>query len=200
MLDLHFPRHDPLHKIFNRNNVKISYGCMPNIQASINSHNNKILEEKVPLAHGECNCRTNHAECPLPGECTTPNILYEAKIVSNLPNYEGKVYKGISDPPFKIRFGNHKKSFNKTKYKTDSALSKEVWRIKNQGGTFDITWRIVKQFPSFNPASGKCALCLNEKLEILQHKGPNLLNKRSEIVSTCRHRLKYMLSSISDVT
>ncbi len=31
LLDIHFPRHDPLHKIFNRNTVKVSYGCMPNM-------------------------------------------------------------------------------------------------------------------------------------------------------------------------
>ena len=46
LLDIHFPRHNPLHKIFNRSNVKVSYGCMPNIQAGINSHNKKSYKKK----------------------------------------------------------------------------------------------------------------------------------------------------------
>ena len=199
LLDVHFPRHDPLHKIFNRWNVKVSYGCMPNIQAGINSHNKKILEEKEPLATGECNCRDPN-ECPLPEKCTTPNILYEATISSNLAGYVDKAYKGISKPIFKTRFGNHKKSFNDVKYKTDSSLSKEVWKIKELGGRYNISWRALGQYPDYNPVNGRCALCLSEKLEILQHTGPPLLNTRSEIVSTCRHRSKYMLSSVSDVT
>ena len=198
LIDFHFPAHNPLHKILNRNTVKVSYGCMPNINASINSHNKKIIEDKEPLSPGDCNCR-NPKEFPLPGVCTTPNLLYEGDISSDLPNYQNRKYKGITEPPFKIRIGNHKQSFNKIKYKGNTALSKEVWDIKRKGGTYSIKWRALKQHPAYNPRTGKCPLCLSEKLEILEHKHPNLLNKRSEIVSTCPHRHKYMLSSISDV-
>ena len=199
LLDVHFPRHDPLHKIFNRNNVKVSYGCMPNMKAYIGSHNKKILECQEPLSSGECNCR-NPDECPLPNQCTMPNILYEATIDSDLAGYEEKAYKGISKPPFKERFGNHKKSFNNVGYKTDTELSKEVWKIKEQGGNYRISWRALGQFQDFNPANGKCGLCMSEKLAILEHSGPPLINSRSEIIATCRHRRKYMLSSLSDVT
>ena len=196
LLDLHFPAHDPLHKIFNRQTVKVSYGCMPSVQASINTHNKKILEETKPLAPGNCNCQ-NPDECPMPGECTTPNILYEATITTDLPNYGEKIYKGISEPPFKNRYGNHKKSFSHQKYKSETCLSTEIWRIKNLGGTPIITWRPVKQYPGFNPTTGRCALCLNEKLAILNHQGPNLINKRDEIVSTCRHRRKFLLAHLT---
>ena len=194
LLDLHFPEHDPLNKIFNRQTVKVSYGCMPNVQTSINAHNKSILEESKPLTRGECNCRTP-AKCPMPGECTTKNILYEATLEANLPNYGTKIYKGISEPSFKERFGNHKQSFNNVKYKTKTSLSTEVWRVKTQGGTPKITWRAIKQHRGFNPATGRCSLCLCEKLEILEHKGPNLINKKDEIVSTCRHRRKFLLTS-----
>ena len=30
-LEKHFPSHNKLHKLFNRNTVKISYSCMPNM-------------------------------------------------------------------------------------------------------------------------------------------------------------------------
>ena len=196
LLDRHFPAHDPLHKIFNRQTVKVSYGCMPSIKASINVHNKKILEETEPLAPGNCNCR-NPDECPMPEVCTTPNILYEATVTANLPNYGEKIYKGISEPPFKDRYGNHKKSFQHSKYKSETCLSTEIWRIKNLGGTPKITWRLIKQYRGFNPTTGRCALCLNEKLEILSHQGPNLINKRDEIVSTCRHRRKFLLAQLA---
>ena len=83
------------------------------------------------------------------------------------------------------------------KYKSETCLSTEIWRIKNLGGTPFITWRPVKQYPGFNPTTGRCALCLNEKLEILNHQGPNLINKRDEIVSTCRHRRKFLLAHLT---
>ena len=195
LIDTHFPAHNPLHKIFNRNTVKVSYGCAPNIKSKISSHNKNILQEQETLDRGACNCQ-NPDECPLPGACTRPNLLYEGAISSDLNGYGEKKYKGISEPPFKGRFGNHKKSFTHRKYSNETSLSKEVWRIKDLGGTYSIKWKPIKQYRTFNPSIGRCALCMSEKLEILQEKGPNLLNKKSEIVSTCRHRLKYMLSSM----
>ena len=38
-------------------------------------------------------------------------------------------------------------------------------------------------------------LILNEKYEIACYKGGNLLNKRTEILGTCKHRNKYKLKS-----
>ena len=45
LLDKHFPRHHKLHKIFNRNTVKVSYSCTKNIKSIINSHNKKVLHQ-----------------------------------------------------------------------------------------------------------------------------------------------------------
>ena len=61
-------------------------------------------------------------------------MLYSAELTSDLRNYGTKVYKGICSTAFKDRHGNHKKAFNKEQYKTDSELSKEVWKIKEKGG------------------------------------------------------------------
>ena len=40
-----------LHQIFNRNNVKVSYSCLPNVSNIIQSHNKKILSNKQPSNH-----------------------------------------------------------------------------------------------------------------------------------------------------
>ena len=40
-------------------------------------------------------------------------------------------------------------------------------------------------------------LCLNEKLEILEDKENNLLNKKSEVRSKCHQHNKYMLETLA---
>ena len=195
LVDKHFPSQHKFHKIFNRNTLKVSYGCMPNLQAIINSHNKKIIDEEKPtISRGTCNCNNNN-ECPLNGECTSTNVLYEAKITSTMANYDTKTYKGITAPSFKMRYGNHIKSFNNIKYQNETEMSKEIWRLKNKRADYEIKWKIIGQHPIYNPVNQRCALCLNEKLEILENKGHSILNKRSEIVSTCRHKMKHMLKS-----
>ena len=166
---------------------------MPNVAASISSHNKNILNEKSALALGGCNCSGDI--CPLDGKCLTGNLLYEAEITADINNYGEKLYKGVTEPEWKKRFGNHKKSFEDKKYSDDTELSKEVWRIKKKRRNFSVKWRILKQHRAYDPVSRRCVLCLKEKLAILEHDGANLLNKRSEIIGTCRHRRKYMLSS-----
>ena len=194
LLDTHFPEHNRLCKIFNRNTVKVSYGCMPNIGAAINAHNKSILEEKQPLERSGCNC-DDPTNCPLRGECLTENVFYEATVTSSIPNYGEKLYFGITEPPFKGRFNNHTKSFRNKKYSTETELSKEIWRIKERNADYEVHWKIRKLCPAYNRTTKKCMLCLNEKKDILYYDGDNLLNKRSEIISTCRHRYKHSLSA-----
>ena len=170
-----------------------SYGCMKNMGSIINSHNKKILKDEPKLQLGGCNCRVKDT-CPLQGHCLSECVLYQASLKSNIQNYGEKVYKGISQHAFKFRYNNHNKAFNNIKYKNDCELSKEVWKIKEMGGNFRVEWKIIKQVRDYNPAIKRCALCLAEKLSILDHEGHNLLNKRSEIISKCRHRNKHMLS------
>ena len=39
----HFPKHRRYYKIFNKNTIKLSYSCMPNMGSIIAKHNNKLL-------------------------------------------------------------------------------------------------------------------------------------------------------------
>ena len=200
LIDKHFPENNKFHKIFNRRTIKVSYGCMPNIGSIISSHNKKVLEDKKPLERGTCNCQRRHRDnCPLNGECLTGNVMYEADISSTEVDYPGNQYVGITEPPFKGRFGNHERDCRDEKYANTTELSKEVWKIKKKGFIPSIKWKIIKQIPAYNPENKRCLLCLGEKIEILEREGPNLLNKRSELVSTCRHKLKFMLNQY-DVT
>ena len=47
----------------------------------------------------------------------------------------------------------------------------------------------------YNEKKWQCTLSLNEKYEIACYNWDNLLNKRTEILGTCRHRNKYELKN-----
>ena len=46
LIDKHFPKGHPLHKVLNRYTVKVSYRTTPNIKKLIAAHNSKILRQK----------------------------------------------------------------------------------------------------------------------------------------------------------
>ena len=79
MLNKHFPPGHKLYKIFNKNTLKLSYSCMPNLKAKIDGHNKKILKTTPPPKTKLCNCLKNE-NCPMRGACLTENILYYARI------------------------------------------------------------------------------------------------------------------------
>ena len=194
LIDKHFPERHKFHKLFNRNNVKVSYSSMPNMKAIINGHNKKVLNVENNQNLRTCNCR-NPELCPVNGSCLTPEVMYEATVNSDLPRYETRTYKGITKRIWKERYKEHRQAFNNITKRTDSMLSEEVWRIKDAGGTPEVTWRILQRSKAYTPQSRRCALCLTEKLAIAEHEGRDILNKRSEIVAKCRHQFKYQLSN-----
>ena len=75
LFDKHFPRTHRLHKIFNRNTIKVSYSCMSNVQELIKKHNNFIQNKKNKKTLS-CNCRDKNG-CPLNANCRTENVIYK---------------------------------------------------------------------------------------------------------------------------
>ena len=75
-LDKCFPKDHILRKIMNRNTIKISFKCMPNIKNEINKHNSKLL--RPPATYEEiapgCNCRDKNEPCPLNASRTGSSI------------------------------------------------------------------------------------------------------------------------------
>ena len=69
LIKKHFPKTNKLHKIFNRNMVKISYSCMSNISSIILGNNKNLLNPTV--SQYGCNCRVRE-ECPLQNQCLMP--------------------------------------------------------------------------------------------------------------------------------
>ena len=121
--DKHFPPINPLHKIFNRNTMKIRYSCMPNVKNVISRHNRKILgRSEATKPATSCNCR-NQDECPLDNKYQAESIVYKA-VVTSLDDGLKKEYIGMTANSFKERYRNHKKSFNLIRYEKETELSK----------------------------------------------------------------------------
>ena len=130
-------------------------------------------------------------------KCLTPKSIYQA-VVTNDKDQEKKRHIGLAETPFKERFRNHKKSFNNKKYHNETELSKYVWSLKNADKTPSVQWSILKTIKS-PLSSHSCLLCLTEKLHIINSfDDANLLNKRSEFISKCRHSNKFTLNSVKD--
>ena len=74
-----------------------------------------------------------------------------------------------------------------------NTLSAHIWKLKDAGTKFEISWSIVEKAPEFNPTTRRCTLCLKEKYHIICKPDGATLNSRSELFSTCRHRLSKLL-------
>ena len=73
----------PLRKIFNRNTLKVSYSCMPNLERKISAHNKSSLVNNSQSHEKSCNCRVKHS-CPLSCDCLTQNVVYQATVESTM--------------------------------------------------------------------------------------------------------------------
>ena len=63
--------------------------------------------------------------------------------------------------------------------------------LKTTNNNSEIAWKIVRRCAPVNRAILRYNLCLNEKLEIATHQARKLPNKRSELVSKCKHFSKF---------
>ena len=181
----HFPAGNKLHKIFNKNTVKVSYSCMKNIDSVIKSHNDRIIKKSKQTENPReraCNCRVKE-DCPLRGECLANAIVYKATITHN---DTVKFYFGLTGGPFKDRYRNHTKSFRHGKYENETELSKYIWGLKRKGVNYELRWDIIKRSNLKKRKSGMCNLCMEEKLIMATNKG-NTINRRSELITKCRH-------------
>ena len=119
LIDKHFPPSSCLHKIFNRNSMKVSYSCMDNCKSIISKHNTRILSSQKSTTQTTsstnsttCNCN-NSNKCPLQKKCLLDCIVYKSEVVTS-----------NSGNTFKKWLYNHNKSFNNVAYRNNTELSK----------------------------------------------------------------------------
>ena len=114
-------------------------------------------------------------------------MVYEAKVPTD-NNF--KLYYGTCEGEFKSRFYNHTKAFQDRGNETE--FSKYIWQLKDESKS----WSIFMYATPYKCGARRCDLCLTEKYVIARADQEHLLNKRTEIISKCRHRNKFLIKCV----
>ena len=177
-----------IHKLFNHNNVKLSYCCMPSMKNVIQKHNSKIMDDPKPTNNKTCSC-LQKSDCSLNQNCLSECLVYNAVVNTSTT----KNYFGTCEKSFKERYNNHTSSFKNRSRQKSTELSNYIWELKENGENYTIDWLIaVKSYPCICEMR-ICDLCLCEKFIIARANSASLLNKRDELFSKYRHTNNFTL-------
>ena len=129
LFSTHFLKNHRYSKIFNKNNMKISYSCIDNLQTIIRKHNRKILRKilktsKTPSTENKCNYRKKN-NCPLKHNCLTSSVVYNANVTTENDTTREN-YIGLTEGTFKQHYTQHKLSFRNRNYSNSTELSKHI--------------------------------------------------------------------------
>ena len=163
---------------------------MPNMKRRVDRHNIQKLASGEEEVVERCNC--THFECPVNGLCGKKNCIYQAIVESSDGATES--YVGSTAQTFKKRYYGHRGSFSNQKYEHDTELSKYIWKLKRDNKTYRVKWKIIDRASPYNPITKRCNLCNKERFYIMYKRNMATLNKRKEVYTVCRHRLKTLLS------
>ena len=136
--------------------------------------------------------------CPLNGNCFDSQVIYKCHVSEN-GNEDGLHYIGLTVNTFKERWNGHKHTFRHESKESATELSKHVWEFQKKDIAPNLSWEIIDHARPYVNGSKKCDLCLTEKFHIINSK-LKLLNKRSELVSKCRHINKYILKNYKGIS
>ena len=194
IVDSCFQRGTPFHKLFNRNNVKISYSCTKNIRAIISSKNNKLLNPKTntDINQRQCNCQPV-SSCPVGGKCLKESLVYSCKVESNLVT---KQYIGVTKNSFKERWNGHNYDARHIQERHRTTLANYVWTLTEQNIPFTQTWSIETHGQMYSPEIGYCNGCSIEKYLIFKYfRTRNLTNCCHELCFKCVYAKRYLLTN-----
>ena len=196
LIDRSFPPTNPLHKLFTRQTVKVSYKCMPSMAQAVSRHNMCILhDDQQNLQQPGCNCRGGPGSCPVQGKCLTDGVVYRAA-VTETGSGNVEFYTGATGNTFKKRWDGHNTDCRYEKNRKNSRYSGHIWKLKDESKSFETEWKLIDRATTFNPITRKCRVCLKEKFYIMYHSAGSTLNKRHEIFNTCRHKNWKLLAKV----
>ena len=168
---------------------------MDNVKRIISRHSFHVLSKKETESNKtKYNCR-DRAKCPLKGNCLAEGIIYQANVTTT-EETNTKQYIGMTANNFKQRYSIHLKSFRNKKYAKETELSKHIWDLKRKNKRFSLTWSVLKRAATYSVGGKRCNLCLEEKPMILKADKKNSLNKRTEIISKCRHKNTFYVKNL----
>ena len=89
---------------------------------------------------------------------------------------------------FKTRHASHKTSMRHEHYANSTEPSKYIWQLSNRQTRYSLSWTILERARPYSNACKRRNLWIAEAYHILHADKDMALNKRSELVSTCRHQ------------
>ena len=145
---------------------------MNNTKQIINNHKKHILNSSKHINDTtdntntkdtkNCSCRQKFT-CPLNGNCLQSSLIYQATITRKDNSTTG-TYIRLAENNFKTRYRNHTASFQHTKHRNSTELSKHIWTLKEKNIDHFISWCIISSRSPYNSASKRCNLCFKGKL------------------------------------
>ena len=216
MIDRHFPKGTELHKIFNRNTVKVSYRTGKSMKQHIDAHNKAILRGMTPTSVKKCNSRgVCKDQCQVDGRCETEGVIYGCHANTSDTNgnfVEEKEYLGQTKRRVKERISEHITSISeptKPLYRDGELVSREerikekkdkselanyVWEQREKGLVVKLTWSIKRRAICYHNGQRDCDLCATEATLIAKGDPALILNKRNELFGKCREKNNFKLS------
>ena len=158
----------------------------------IKQHNTRVLKNQEHSEKRLCNCRVKD-NCPLDGKYLHKCIVCQVNVITN---NECKEYFGTAEGEFKLCYNNHTMSFRHKKHVNNTELSKYLWKLKKENIDYNLQWSIKAYGSLYKCGTRKHDLRLAEKTIIARSDQKKLLNKWTGLVSICRRRNKFQLSSI----
>ena len=138
-----------------------------------------------------CNCRKKE-DYPLNGECMVDEVVYQATVTTETT--QQKHTSASQRTTSRQGMGTIRSvSFSHEKRKSETELSKHIWQLKGENKEFKVTWKILAKAKPYTNITKRCDLCNTEKFFLICRPHMATLNKRNELISTCRHRRKFIL-------
>ena len=81
------------------------------------------------------------------------------------------------------------------KKRKETTLCNHIWKLKEGGVEHEVSWSIAALPKLYNKNTKRCQLCSMEKTLIARQDTPIALNRRSELMTRCRHMDKYLLTN-----
>ena len=161
----------------------------------IKNHNNKIPKNNViqEPEQKKCNCRVPD-QCPLNVKCLTTCVVCNADVIAD---DNQRQYTGLTEGTFIQQYYNHQLSLRDRKYSNSTELSKYAWKLKESNKSSKHQLVHPPESCCVHQQVQRCNLCLAEKLAIIRTDKSRSLNKRSELVSKCRHESKFYLRNFT---
>ena len=160
----------------------------------IRKHNSKIVKNLASSTTKTCICRQKTG-CPMDGNCLSEYLIYKASVNTTTNKY----YYGTCENTFKEPYNNYKCYFRNKSCEKNTELSKYVWELKEIDVNRFINWDIAMKSQKHVCGSRKRDLCICKTLLIASVDVNDLLNKRDEHLSKCRHRNKFTFKCFKDL-